>query len=375
MSDLTDQVDPEALGSRAARGAHPPAIGAALVALAMGGVLAWLVIAGDPSPAPAEHRLRVAVADAPNDTGPEATGTADEDSGAEAPQDAGGGTTAEGGATDADDGAPEPISLAAVDPALMQQTSRGPLPTVSPDGRKPWQVYARPPGEIGEMPRLAIVVVGLGLAESTHQRALALPGSVSLSFSPYATDLEAASEAARAAGHEVLLDLPMEPDSYPTDDPGPHTLLTTLTPAANIERLEWLMGRFAGYVGVVTQMGSKFTVSPEALGPVLAALQERGLMLVDSRVVRRSIAATLAGEIDLPHAINDRFADEEPSRAAIDRAFEDLVKIARQRGTAVAIVRPLPISLDRVAAWATDLASRGIALVPVSAVVEQLPDE
>ena len=66
-------------------------------------------------------------------------------------------------------------------------------------------------------------------------------------------------ERARTEDHEVLLQAPMEPFDYPDNDPGPQTLLTSLTPDQNIDRLHWQMSRFQGYVGILSYMGARFT--------------------------------------------------------------------------------------------------------------------
>jgi hypothetical protein len=177
--------------------------------------------------------------------------------------------------------------------------------------------------------------------------------------------------AAREAGHEVLLDLPMEPNSYPADDPGPHTLLTSLNPSDNIARLDWLLGRFTAYVGVINHMGSRFTASPEPLRPILRALKDRGLMFVDSRSTSKSVAAGLAGQMELPRAINDRFLDHEPTRGAIDQSFAAAEGDARARGVALVVARPFPVTLERMAAWLPMLESRGIEIVPVTALADK----
>src|SRR4029079_18687189 len=83
---------------------------------------------------------------------------------------------------------------------------------------------------------------------------------------------------ARADGHEVLLQIPLEPNNYPTENPGPHTLLTTLPPDENMKRLEWLMSRYTGYVGVTNLMGAKFEATQNALTPVLEEVKARGLL-------------------------------------------------------------------------------------------------
>ena len=199
------------------------------------------------------------------------------------------------------------------------------------------------------------------------------PGEVTLAFSPYTDNLTQWIDQARAAGHEVLLDLPMEPINFPANDPGPRTLLTSLTPQQNLERLEWVLNRATGYVGVTNEMGSRFTAVPEALEPVLTTLNERGLMFLDSRTTTRSVAAKLASEIGLPRAIVDRWIDHEVSRDAIDARLAEIERIARETGSAVAMAQPYPISLERIASWIPSLESKGFVLSPLTAVVNRQP--
>ena len=113
----------------------------------------------------------------------------------------------------------------AVDPSLIEHGPFGPLPRIGPDGRRPLFAYARPFNFEDARPKVAVLILGLGLRAELFEAALALPGPIGLQLSPYAPDLPALVERARRAGHEVLLDLPMEPADYPASDPGPHTLL------------------------------------------------------------------------------------------------------------------------------------------------------
>lgn len=262
----------------------------------------------------------------------------------------------------------EIIPLALPDLALLQETKQGALPIIGPDGREPWKVYGRKVPPVGNMPRLAVIVSGLGLSADATERAIDLPKEVTLSFTPYGPQLEVEVAAARQSGHEVLLDLPMEPISYPADDPGPHTLLTSLNPNENIARLDWLLGRFKGYVGVINQMGSRFTASPDSLRPILHALKGRGLMFVDSRSTSKSVAEGLARQMNLPNASNDRFIDHEPFRETIDQSLAAAEGEARARGVALVVARPFPITLERMAEWLPKLESRGIEIVPVTAI-------
>lgn len=263
----------------------------------------------------------------------------------------------------------------APDPALVTEGPAGPLPVVAPDGRQAWQVYARPFAQDRKRPRIAIVVQGVGFSDAATTAAIQkLPGAITLAFEPYAPDLQQRINAARAAGHEVFLQLPMEPLDYPASDPGPHTLLTSLRPEQNIDRVGWLLSRFTGYAGVVTAMGDKFTASTESLTPVLQELRDRGLMLVDARSSRNSVAAQVASDLNMPRAVNNRFIDVEASRVGIDARLLELERIAQQTGTAVGIgTRPYPVTIERLAAWAATLDGKGIDLVPVSAIANRQP--
>ena len=265
------------------------------------------------------------------------------------------------------------IRLAPVpDPALVIETDKGPLPVIGPDGRQPWQVYARPFQAGKGVPRIAIVVGDMGLsAPATNTAIQQLPGAVTLAFAPYAANLQDWIGKARAAGHEVMLQLPMEPHEYPTNDPGPNALLTTLSPGANLDRLEWLLGRFAGYTGVTNYMGAKFTTSAKSIRPVMAALKSRGLMFVDARTTERSVAGRIARDLGVPVAINNRYIDDQASRRNIDRRLAELERIAKSTGAALGLAYPYPVTIERLANWSVDLERKGIRLAPASAVVDR----
>ena len=127
---------------------------------------------------------------------------------------------------------PEAIGLhltPAPDKRLVDKSKYGLLPRVAADGARPSEVYARPPLLSGKLkasaPRVALLVGGLGLSQASTNSAISgLPGAVSLGFAPYGADLERDVAQARDAGHEAVLQLPMEPFDYPANNPGPHTL-------------------------------------------------------------------------------------------------------------------------------------------------------
>ncbi|MCW0181560.1 MAG: divergent polysaccharide deacetylase family protein, partial [Zavarzinia sp.] len=273
--------------------------------------------------------------------------------------------------------APATVALsAAPDPALVENGRDGLLPVIGPDGRQPWQVYARPFADRTARPRIAIIVAGLGLKESTSAEAIdKLPPDVTLAFSPYARNLDDWSARARAAGHELLIQLPMEPVDFPTSDPGPKALMTGLSAADNRSRLEWTLARTTGYVGVMTYMGSRFTADADAVQAIAALLKARGLMIVDSRTAEQSTIPAVAGHLGLPRAIATRFVDATPTRAAVDARLAELERYARQNGAAIGIASDYPGSIERIANWTAGLEARGLVLAPASALADTVATE
>jgi hypothetical protein len=185
---------------------------------------------------------------------------------------------------------------------------------------------------------------------------------------PYGNDVAALAARARGAGHEILLDVPMEPFDYPDNDPGPQTLLTSLAPQQNMDRLYWVMSRFQSYVGIANTMGARFTASEPSFAPILREAAKRGLIYVDDGSNPRSVAARIAGANNLPFAKADVILDSVPTPVELDRALGRLEMAAREHGVAVGVASGLPVSIDHIAKWAKAAESRGLLLVPISAV-------
>lgn len=285
----------------------------------------------------------------------------------------------EGRAEDAENPAPRPTAKrkSAVlhphpDPKLVEQTDIGSLPIVGSDGRKPWRVYSRPFNVLEKRPRVAVVMTGMGVSfNGTEAVVGVLPGEVSLAFAPFARKLSDWIDAARGAGHEVLINLPMEPRDYPRSDPGPFALMTGLDVQQNRRRLDWVLSRMTGYIGVSNYMGDRFTSSETAMRPVLRELQRRGLMFMDSMQSAVSVGPKMANSLKLPVAAVDRVIDSTVNRATIDRELAEIERIAKSRGNAVALARPYPVTVRRLQRWFAELDEKGLVLAPVSAVIAQ----
>ena len=261
-----------------------------------------------------------------------------------------------------------PAMMAGVDPRLLEKSRYGMIPVAS-DGLKPFTVYAADADRVkaAKMPVVAIVVGGLGIgAAKTADAIVKLPPAVTLAFTPYGSDPTKLAERARAQRHEILLQIPMEPFDYPDNDPGPQTLLTTLAPEQNLDRLYWHLSRFQGYAGIANFMGARFVVTDTAMQPIVREAAKRGLGYFDDGLAPRSVVPSLAAAQAMPFAKADLSIDVVPTAVEIDRALAKLEVLAKEHGVAVGVASALPISIERISVWIKALESHGIMLVPLT---------
>jgi uncharacterized protein len=261
-----------------------------------------------------------------------------------------------------------PAMMAGIDQRLLEKSRYGMIPVVS-DGLKPFTAYAAEADRVkaAKMPIVAIVVGGLGVgAAKTTDAIMKLPPAVTLAFTPYGSDPSKLAERARAQRHEILLQIPMEPFDYPDNDPGPQTLLTTLAPEQNLDRLYWHLSRFQGYAGIANFMGGRFAVTDAVMQPIIREAAKRGLGYFDDGTAPRSVAPTLAAAQSMPFARADLAIDAVPTAVEIDRSLAKLESLAKEHGTAVGMASALPISIERIAIWIKTLEGHGIMLVPLT---------
>jgi len=263
--------------------------------------------------------------------------------------------------------------MAGINTRLLEKSRYGMIP-VAADGLTPFRAYAAgndaDRAKAAQMPTIAIVIGGLGIgAAKTTDSILNLPGAITLAFTPYGSEPTKLVERARAQHHEILLQVPMEPFDYPDNDPGPQTLLTTLSAEQNLDRLSWHLSRFQGYVGLANFMGARFSVSDAAMQPVIREAAKRGLGYLDDGTALHSVAGTLAQGQAMPFAKADASIDAVPTAAEIDKALANLESVARSRGNAIGVASSLPVSIERIGNWAKTLEGRGILLVPLTTAI------
>jgi hypothetical protein len=247
----------------------------------------------------------------------------------------------------------------------------GPLPVIAADGRTVARAYARPFTGDATKPKIAIVVGGLGFNARATQAAIdELPPEVTLSFVPYTQGLQGWIDRARARGHEVMLELPMEPFDPEADDTGPQTLTATGSGRENVAKLENLLSRGAGYFAVTNYQGGRFAASGQASAPVAQALKSRGLVFLGNAIGPRTAFGVEAGRAGLPFSSADRIIDVQRDANAIDEQLLNLEALALQNGNALGSGFAFPVTIDQIEEWAENLSMRGYVLAPASAVME-----
>lgn len=261
-------------------------------------------------------------------------------------------------------------SQPAPQPARPPSAMAKPMPTGAPPSQTPARIAYAAPAPAGDgKPQIAIIVSEIGLSNARSRQAIErLPPAVSLAVISFADGRTEWVAAAHAAGHEVLIAVPMEPKNYPRIDPGPAPLLIDRDDLENLARFEAAVRGVGPVVGVLAHKGDQFLANAERLRPILAATQDRGMIFVDNRSTPDSAVIGLASRLNVHVLLNDRFIDAEPSTDQIDRRLAELEDIARRVGQSVGIATPYPIAIERIRAWAEGLEDRGLRLAPVSAI-------
>ena len=255
--------------------------------------------------------------------------------------------------------------------AITEDSPEGPLPHIAIGGKKPSDIYSKPVAMNtihSDAPKIVIILGGMGLNEKLTRRAISdLPGEVTFAFAPYGNALQAQVDSARQNGHEVLLQLPLEPVGFPATNPGPKTLLADADQATNEEALHWHMSRFQGYAGVINYMGGRFLSAPPAIKSLLIELKRRGLSFFEDGSLPLSATDQVAGTLNMPVRHGQGVIDVNPDAQSITAALNALEEQAHNGGVAIGTGSGLDVTIDAVRDWIKDAQSRGVIIVPASA--------
>lgn len=260
--------------------------------------------------------------------------------------------------------------------SVSERTSIGYLPVIAEDGRTPAGAYARPFANPENRPTVSIVLGGLGInARHTQSAIEELPPEVTLSFAPTARNLQGLINQARAAGHEVLLEVPMEPYEFGRERPHPQALYGSQSEAEFTRNLNFLMSRATGYFGIINYQGSKLATEPEATVRLAGLLKARGVAFVEDGSLSRSTFSAAAEETGLRFRSANTPIDARPDGEEIETKLLELEALALEDGSAVGTGFAYPITIDILKAWTVRLEEKGIMLAPASAATRAVRKE
>jgi polysaccharide deacetylase 2 family uncharacterized protein YibQ len=273
------------------------------------------------------------------------------------------GSTDDTPATNVPKALPSPLAQAPLN-GLVQTTNAGPMPVIAPNGMTPASAYARPFKSDGR-PMVALIVGGLGLNPATTKEAIEqLPPQVTLSFVPYTTGLQGWIDLARASGHEVIIEVPMQPINYPDNDPGPQTLMANARTEDLVAHINWALSRASGYYALMNYQGGAFFKDKAGVGTLMTNLKSRGIAFVDDGQARGVTGAW-------GRASADRVIDSQINATAIQAQLSGLEATAKTRGSALGTGFAYPVTLAVALRWTQSLDAKGLQLAPASALTKQ----
>ena len=191
-----------------------------------------------------------------------------------------------------------------------------------------------------KLPLVALIVDDLGYDKKIAKKFLALNVNLTFSILPHSPFQNEIARLASSKGIEIMLHLPMEPVEYPDVNPGPGTLLSSMSPDELISQLEDDLNALPGITGVNNHMGSKLTAESTQMYQIFSILKQRGLFFIDSRTTSDSMGRPSARLFQIPFAERDVFIDHYLKPNFIRKQIKELIRIARSNGAAVGILHP-----------------------------------
>jgi polysaccharide deacetylase 2 family uncharacterized protein YibQ len=220
-----------------------------------------------------------------------------------------------------------------------------------------------------KQPIIAIIISGVGLSASSTAGVLKTTPEITIGLSPYATEINLLAKQFITLGHQVLMNIPLEPINYPIDDPGPYALLTSLSDKDNLDRLDALAGRAHDIDGFYTMDNEKFSVDSNSVKPIIDEISKRDLILVYGGGPENNSISQLAASVSFPLIISDNIIDNDITEEGIADKLLKLEQLASKNGYAVGIAHPYPITVNLLEKWMTTFPSKGFKMVGIKEII------
>ena len=219
-----------------------------------------------------------------------------------------------------------------------------------------------------ELPKVAIIIDDIGYDRIIAEKFLSLDAVLTFSLLPHSLFQDKIARKAHEKGFETMLHLPLEPLEYPSVDPGPGTLLTSMSPDELIIQLNKNIDAIPFIKGVNNHMGSKMTTSSTQMYQIFSILKKRNLFFIDSRTTSETLCKPSARLLQVPFAQRDVFIDHIQDPDFIRKQIDLLIHIAHRDGEAIGIAHPHIITYNILRELLPELQKK-VRLVPASTIV------
>ncbi len=263
----------------------------------------------------------------------------------------------------------KPVAPAKSVPAAKHTIAKTPAFEIYPSKEMPpVKKPVKSPTPEKQLPLVAIIIDDLGYDKKIAKKLSNLNAMLTFSILPGSPFQKSIARLARDKGFGIMLHLPMEPVEYPDVNPGPGTLLTSMTPDQLTRQLEKDLDAVPFIKGVNNHMGSKMTAESSQMYQIFSILKKRGLYFVDSRTTAETLCKPSARLFQIPFAQRDVFLDHQVKVEFIRKQLNELLQIAQRNGYAVGIGHPHSLTYQVLHEKLPDLQKK-IRLVPASQIV------
>lgn len=253
-----------------------------------------------------------------------------------------------------------------------------PPPTLPPRAEAPvdpgllsgeLEVVRQPPLPRAAHPRIALIIDDLGRSVRVLDTLADLGIPLTYSVLPFESRTPQVVRELKRRGAEFICHLPME--AHGGENPGPGALLLTMDDEELRQATEKALAAVDGAVGVNNHMGSGISAERRPMTTVLELLDEKGLFYIDSRTDLDSLGYSVARRLGMPRAERQVFLDNDGDPEKIREQFARLLKVAAERGDAVAIGHPRSETLKVLAAEVGPARDQGYDFVTASELLER----
>ncbi|MEM1162730.1 MAG: divergent polysaccharide deacetylase family protein [Pseudomonadota bacterium] len=229
-------------------------------------------------------------------------------------------------------------------------------------------VNARAFDQSATTPLMSVVLMDAsnGVVSAETLQVLTMP--LTLAVSPEGTDARDLAEAARAAGHEVLVELPLAVRSG--DEIGEGLTAEASASALSLASAKAL-GRLDMAVGATAPDGAAMLNASTAMAAITKPMAEHGFAWVEPRAGVGSAVQRLATTSDLVYAQGNRVVAAGASPDQIYQVLEGAAFQARRDGASIVFVAASQNALQALVRWGLERGGQEVWFAPISAVIRK----